>query len=845
MDNPNFEVKPPWLSQSIYAPHGGRMEIKMQDNKSEILNKGFRRKPSSLHTFIEYIQAKTKIYTGREVAKFLLYQAAFFGIAYIFGVCELPFATFPLGVALLCAASKSILPIFSACIFSAVSNTESMTIFIVVYFVIIAIRVLSAFALRTNTSEIAEPNKIAENSKIRIFAESRYLRMLCATLAAFCLSLYSIVAGGFRYYDLFGAVFAMLFAPAAVFLFSWFFDRDANKKIFYEISVLAFSVAIVFSLHAFSVFGISLSLLFGFFTTLYISKKYGFLRGCIFSVVVGLAYAPAYAPMFIFAALATVLLSQISVLCAVTASCILSSVWIISVSGFSSIALQLPAILTASAVFYSADKLNVVEIENKINTIKQKKQQALEMSLAARASEANEEKMRSLAEALSELSRVFFDLSNHMQRPAILDLRHMCDNVFDSFCPDCENREVCWGLEYSTTVTTLARMSAKLHTNGRVEKNCISDYMIRKCDKIDNIVDEINRNCLLLTEQALHGNHAEIFALDYNSMSTILLDALEGNREDFNHDTELENKLSTLLEENGYKSFGTLVYGTRRKQIVINGLSLAGIASKSPQTKAFEMIVREFERISGNKFAEPEYSICDDTATVTLTSHENFKVTHVEKTCSVKTTLNDNISGDTTNVFSTDNDCFYSLISDGMGSGRQAALTSGICSMFIQKMLVAGNKIETTLKMLNTFIGNKGGGSTAECSSTIDLMKIDLITGEAVLVKSGAAASYLCRNNSIYKLQSKTVPLGIICALDAQKTKLQVENGDIFVMVSDGVTGGEDECEWLVTLLENENFLNLGESADKICSSAIANSGMDDISVIVIKVSNNQFESMI
>jgi len=159
--------------------------------------------------------------------------------------------------------------------------------------------------------------------------------------------------------------------------------------------------------------------------------------------------------------------------------------------------------------------------------------------------------------------------------------------------------------------------------------------------------------------------------------------------------------------------------------------------------------------------------------------------------------------------------------------------------MFIEKMLAAGNKIETTLKMLNTFIGNKGGGSTAECSATIDLMKIDLITGEGLLVKSGAAASYLCRNNNIYKLQSKTVPLGIICALDAQKTKLQVEEGDIFVMVSDGVTGGEDNCDWLVSLLENESFANLAESADNICSGAISHGGNDDISVVVVKVSVN------
>ncbi len=811
----------------------------MQDNKSEVLGKGIKKRPGG-NTLAEYIKLKTKLYNSRDVARFLAFQAAFLGVAYIFGGTQMPFGVYPLGIALLCSASRGVFPILCGSVLSAFIGGENTVIFVVTYSVIIAIRILSTLALRTHDEVENSSSQSAAKQETRIFSESRYLRMLCSALAAFCLSLYAIVAGGFRYYDLFGAIFAMLFAPAATYIFSWYFDAEKNKTTLYEFSALALGIAITFSLREFSLFGISFSLLFGFLATMIISKKYGFLRGFIFAGAVGLAYSPIYAPLFLFASLATVLLSPISVLCAVAASCILACIWTISISGFSTLALQLPAMLTASAMFYSTDKLNVVGIEEKLESIKQRKQQALEVSLAKRATQANEEKMRSLAQAMSELSKVFFDLSNHMQRPAILDLRHMCDNVFDSYCPDCENREICWGLEYSSTVSTLARMSSKLHTSGCVEPSVISDFMVRKCEKIDEIIDEINRNCSILTEQALYGNHAEIFALDYNSLSTILLDALEGNRDDFTHDTTLEAKLCALLEENGYNSFGAVVYGTRRKQILINGLSLSGIASKSPQNKAFDSVVRDFEHISGQRFTEPEYCLGEDTASVTLTSRENFKVTHIEKSCSMKKSAKGNISGDTVNVFFTDTDCFYSLISDGMGSGKQAALTSGICSMFIEKMLAAGNKIETTLKMLNTFIGNKGGGSAAECSATIDLMKIDLITGETVLVKSGAAASYLCRNNNIYKLQSKTVPLGIICALDAQKTKLQVEDGDIFVMVSDGVTGGEENCEWMITLLENESFTNLAESTDHICQAAITHGSADDISVVIVKVSGNE-----
>ena len=112
----------------------------------------------------------------------------------------------------------------------------------------------------------------------------------------------------------------------------------------------------------------------------------------------------------------------------------------------------------------------------------------------------------------------------------------------------------------------------------------------------------------------------------------------------------------------------------------------------------------------------------------------------------------DNSCGDTTDAFLTDNLYFYSLLSDGMGSGAQAAFNSGVSAMFIEKMLSAGNRADITLRMLNNFLRSENSSSGRECSVTVDLMELDLMSGAASFIKSGAAPTYIEKWN---RLQGK------------------------------------------------------------------------------------------
>jgi len=155
---------------------------------------------------------------------------------------------------------------------------------------------------------------------------------------------------------------------------------------------------------------------------------------------------------------------------------------------------------------------------------------------------------------------------------------------------------------------------------------------------------------------------------------------------------------------------------------------------------------------------------------------------------------------------------------------------------FAKKMLAAGNGKALTLKMLNGFIKSRG----TECSATVDLAEIDLIHGTACFVKSGAAPSYVVRTGSLYKLESNTAPIGIMDEIDAEKIKFDLKDGDVLVMMTDGVTQSLEDGVWLANLITYEWDERLDVMAEKIIdNAALSNKRNDDMTVVLVRVSEN------
>ena len=193
-------------------------------------------------------------------------------------------------------------------------------------------------------------------------------------------------------------------------------------------------------------------------------------------------------------------------------------------------------------------------------------------------------------------------------------------------------------------------------------------------------------------------------------------------------------------------------------------------------------------------------------------------------------------SGDALSCFAGKGSYFYGILTDGMGSGRQAAFSAEICTVFLEKMLYAGNSPEISLRMLNNYLRSHSNIPDSECSVGVDMVRIDLIKGTAHFFKSGAVPSFVLRGKQLLKIKAHTPPIGIMHTVQAQIIPFELAPKDMIVMVSDGITAGNEDCPWLLSLLSGNVWQDPAVLKESILLHARESGSADDMSCAVMRI---------
>lgn len=150
------------------------------------------------------------------------------------------------------------------------------------------------------------------------------------------------------------------------------------------------------------------------------------------------------------------------------------------------------------------------------------------------------------------------------------------------------------------------------------------------------------------------------------------------------------------------------------------------------------------------------------------------------------------VSGDAGAWFKTEEGGLFVLLCDGMGSGPDAHRESSLAIQLLEKFLRSGMEPEDALITLNSALAlrcEEEGGFT-----TIDLFRLDLYTGEAGFYKLGAAPTYVRRKGTVTRVTGSALPAGLTAGDGGPDvSRMRLEAGDSVVLVSDGVTCGEED----------------------------------------------------
>ena len=159
----------------------------------------------------------------------------------------------------------------------------------------------------------------------------------------------------------------------------------------------------------------------------------------------------------------------------------------------------------------------------------------------------------------------------------------------------------------------------------------------------------------------------------------------------------------------------------------------------------------------------------------------------------------ESVCGDSVSSFETDTGTLCLLLADGSGSGEGARKESSLTIRLLRQFLEAGIEPEPALKTLNAALALRSEESGS--FSTIDLLTIELRSGNAALYKYGAAPTYVKKGGNVRRITGNALPVGLRdTPAPPDVTRLTLEGGCFVVMISDGVTDAASD-EWLQNLL--------------------------------------------
>lgn len=311
----------------------------------------------------------------------------------------------------------------------------------------------------------------------------------------------------------------------------------------------------------------------------------------------------------------------------------------------------------------------------------------------------------------------------------------------------------------------------------------------------------------------------------YAGISSLLAREAQAKETEALTDLTLSSRAGLMLCGAGVRAESVRVTGGRKKRLVAEGVEVDRLAVSSAE------LVRLMSAALDCPMKEPVLTPVGGKARLTMEAAPRFSIECSRIGCPKR---GEEVCGDTVSFFANEGGYFYALISDGMGSGRSAAESSRLAGLFLEKLLMAGADRKAALRLLNGFLASR----EEEVFATVDLFEADLYTGKGVMIKAGAAPSFILRDGEWRKLQSATAPAGIIRDINAEQMSFDLKDGDTVVMLSDGLAGDGDGAETADFLALQHPCPTPSVLATKLLSAGTKRTGAsDDMSVCVVKIS--------
>lgn len=746
----------------------------------------------------------------------------------------------PFGLAMVAACVGETVPIIGVFLMALIGTAISMQKSAVSNFIVTSIIYFILVLFFKAKVAVEERNEVVKTGG-KLFA------------ACMIVSIIKCFTGIFLLYDVFMSIISssIVYVFYKLFVNGLAFIKDFNIKKAFTMEELIAGVLIIslasLSLKDINIFSLNLSNIIIIFMIMVLGWKNGMVTGAVSGISIGLAISfvdgtsLVQISMFAISGILSGLLNRFGKIGVILGFILGNAILTYFVRGASTMIIYFREIFIASIGLLLVPNKIKLELEDLIG-----KNKLISNTGDNRLEESNDE----VSEKLKTISDMFNELFSNVDKENAVEQESFVQDFLDNleevknniFYDEISNEENGIAKDICTTLKEKDILLDNDLINILKEHN---NYVIMKDENIKNDLQEIvkiaNRTLKIFEinkakKQERKNNMATISQNLKNVTKVIDKCAEEIKVKKENIYENKEKELELLLKSKKIKINNVRIkklknekfivelkldyYDERlkEKEVIVN---IADIISKSLGTRIV------FQRERKNDEKKEYYQM--------YSSEDKF----VLQVGSAKITKDGSeISGDCSLQIKLADGKYLLAIADGMGSGEKARECSKIALRLVKQMLSAGFNKDESIKMINSRL-NLAGNS--EIYSSLDISILDLYVGKVELLKNGACSTYIKNKKNIRKIDSTSMPVGIVNNIELQSNTIDIIDGDIIIMCSDGVLEAKDDTkrEWIEDFLKNVSTNNVQKLADLILAEAVDNSfgiAQDDMTVIVSKI---------
>ncbi len=400
--------------------------------------------------------------------------------------------------------------------------------------------------------------------------------------------------------------------------------------------------------------------------------------------------------------------------------------------------------------------------------------------------------------------------------------------ILSSVCKNCDGKLKC--AEYSSyTKENIDKLLNIGLAKGKISLIDLPAKLSECCTHPNNLIFSTNKMLSefkeLNAEKANFSGSRELLAEEAGGISEILKELALETSTTLKYQSRMERALADSLFKAGYIVSELLIYGEAENLsvgliLIVNEFSPAAVEKAVSDCLRQKMCLCEKADITEDKcYLSFRRSPAFDAA---------FGIA-----CELKDGSDE--SGDTHSVTRIKEDRFLMALSDGMGSGEKAESISACSLSLIESFYKAGLNSPLILNTVNKLLAINSEDNFA----ALDISVINLKTCEADFIKYGSPYGFIISETGLRIIEGNTLPIGILEEISPSVCHAKLNDGDIILLVSDGVSDAFGSSSEIIDYLRSVPALNPQVLADGVVKKAVELSGgkkNDDMTALAVRL---------